>query len=67
MKFVSVVGLPVYTLVKCGGMANAPGTLRKAGFVTALGGSVLDEGDIGLPRLEKDVLERSVSRGQSYN
>jgi arginase len=60
MKFVSVVGLPVYTLVKCGGMVNAPRTLRKAGFLTALGGSVLDEGDIGLPRLEKDILEDGI-------
>ncbi len=60
MKFVSVVGLPVYTLVKCSGMANAAGKLRKAGLLTALGSSVLDEGDVELPRLDRDVLEDGI-------
>lgn len=60
MKFVSVVGLPVYTLLKCSGMANAAGKLRKAGLLSALGSSVLDEGDIELPRLERDILEDGI-------
>jgi arginase len=60
MKFISVVGLPIYTLVKCGGMANAAARLRKTGLLTALGGPVLDEGDLELPRLERDVLESGI-------
>ncbi len=60
MKFVSVVGVPVYTLVRCGGMASAAGKLRRAGLLNALGSPVLDEGDVDLPRLERDVLEDGV-------
>jgi len=55
MRYASVVGLPIFTLAKFGGMGMAPGKLRKAGFLSALGGSVLDEGDLELPRLERDV------------
>jgi arginase len=60
MKYVSVVGLPIYTITKYSGMGIAAGRLRKAGVLTALGGPVLDEGDIGLPHLETDVLEGGV-------
>ena len=57
MKYVSVVGLPHYTLARHSGMGSAPGALRRAGLLSALGGSVLDEGDVVLPHLEHDVLE----------
>ena len=57
MKYVSVVGLPVYNLARHSGMGSAPGRLRRAGLLTAFGGSVLDEGDVELAHIERDVLE----------
>jgi arginase len=60
MRYASVVGLPIYTLSKYSDMGNGPEWLRKAGLLTALGSPVLDEGDIELPRLERDVLEGGI-------
>ncbi len=60
MRYISVVGVPIYTLAKYNGMGNSAGKLRKAGLLTALGSPVLDEGDVDLPRLDKDVIEGGV-------
>ncbi len=60
MRYASVIGLPVYTIAKYNGMGGAAGKLRKAGLLTALGGSVLDEGDVTLPHLERDEVQGGV-------
>jgi arginase len=60
MKYVSAMGLPVYTLLKCGGMANSPSRLRKEGLLNVMGAAVLDEGDVELPHLERDILADGV-------
>lgn len=60
MDHASVVGLPVYTLAKYGGMSRSPEALRKAGLLSSLGRHVRDEGDAKIPALEMDSLEGRV-------
>ncbi|MDV3277856.1 MAG: arginase family protein [Nitrososphaerales archaeon] len=57
MRDVSIVGLPLYTLARYGGMGRSATALRRAGLSPALGGAVRDEGDAGIPKLEGDSLE----------
>lgn len=56
MKSVSVVGLPLYTLARYGGMGRSVTALRRA-WSTSPGGAARDEGNAEFPALETDVLE----------
>jgi len=62
VKDISVLGLPVYTLSRYGGMARSPSALRKAGLVSALGPPTRDYGDAELPEVARDR-----SRGGTRN
>jgi len=52
----AVLGVPIYTLAAYKGMGDSPAALRKAGLLRAAGGES-DFGDVGIPRLKKDVVE----------
>ena len=56
MSPTALVGVPFYTLAAYKGMGDAPGALRRAGLVSAMGGPA-DIGDVELPRLRKDAVE----------
>jgi arginase len=60
MNGVSVVGFPIYTLARYGGMGRSPEALRRSGLLSVLGRDVVDYGDVRIPRLEKDTLEGRV-------